>query len=331
MKILKGIKKIPGGPMVIPLLLGASINTLFPSALEIGGFTTALFKGSATALIALFVLCNGAQIDVKQAGKPLYKGIVLTAVKFILGASIGWIVGKTYGNAGILGLTPLAIVGALTNSNGGLYAALAGQYGDSTDVGAISILSLNDGPFFTMLAFGISGFANIPFIAFIAVLVPILVGFILGNLDEDIRKLLAQGQTLLIPFFAFPLGAELNFRTIIKAGLPGLLLGVMVVIITGLGGYFSTILFGGKKKAVGAAIGTTAGNAVGTPAALTLADPSLQPYIATATAQLATAVIVTAILCPLLVSYLDKKDEEKIKAVEQHLIVQEKELQKNKV
>lgn len=255
------------------------------------------------------MLCNGAQIDVKQAGKPLYKGIVLTTVKFILGAFIGWIVGKTFGNAGVLGLTPLALVAALTNSNGGLYAALAGQYGDSTDVGAISILSLNDGPFFTMLAFGISGLANIPFIAFIAVIIPILVGFILGNMDEELRKFLAQGQTLLIPFFAFPLGAALNFKTIIKAGLPGLLLGFMVVLITGFGGYFSTRLFSKQKRAVGAAIGTTAGNSVATPAALALADSSLKPYVASATAQLAAAVIVTAILCPLLVSYLDKKDK----------------------
>lgn len=310
MKILKSVQKVPGGLMVIPLLLGATINTFFPKALQIGGFTTSLFKESATALIALFVLCNGAQIDVKQAGQPLYKGIVLTFVKFVLGATIGWAAGKMYGNVGILGLTPLALVAAVTNSNGGLYAALAGQYGDSTDVGAISILSLNDGPFFTMLAFGISGLANIPFIAFIAVLVPILIGFILGNLDEDMRKFLANGQTLLIPFFAFPLGAALDFRTIIKAGLPGLILGVIVVIITGFGGYFATALFG-KKKAVGAAVGTTAGNAVGTPAALALADPGLQPLVAAATAQIAAAVIVTAILCPLLVSYLDKKDKSK--------------------
>lgn len=56
MKILKGIKKIPGGLMVIPLLLGVTINTLFPKALTIGGFTTAIFKESATALIALFVM-----------------------------------------------------------------------------------------------------------------------------------------------------------------------------------------------------------------------------------------------------------------------------------
>ncbi|KAJ50291.1 2-keto-3-deoxygluconate permease [Clostridium tetanomorphum] len=312
MKILKNVQKVPGGLMVIPLLLGATINTLFPQILNIGGFTTALFKQSATALIALFVLCNGAQIDIKQAGKPLYKGIILTLTKFVIGAFIGWFIGKTFGHAGILGLTPLALVAAITNSNGGLYAALAGQYGDSTDVGAISILSLNDGPFFTMLAFGISGLANIPFIALIAVLIPILIGFVLGNLDEDMRKFLANGQSLLIPFFAFPLGAALDFRTILKAGLPGLMLGVIVVIITGFGGYFSTALFG-KKRAVGAAIGTTAGNAVGTPAALALADPSLNPYVAIATAQIAAAVIVTAILCPLLVSYLDKIDKRREK------------------
>lgn len=310
MKILKSVQKVPGGLMVIPLLMGATINTLAPQVLEIGGFTTALFKGSATALIALFVLCNGAQIDVKQAGKPLYKGIVLTAVKFLIGAVIGWLVGKTYGNAGILGLTPLALVGALTNSNGGLYAALAGQYGDSTDVGAISILSINDGPFFTMIAFGVTGLANIPFMAFIAVLVPIVIGFILGNLDEDLREFLGKGTTLLIPFFAFPLGAALDFRTIIQAGLPGLMLGVLVAVLTGLGGYFASGLFG-ERKAVGAAIGTTAGNAVGTPAALALADPSLEQYVASSTAQIAAAVIVTAILCPLIVSYLDKLNKKK--------------------
>lgn len=292
--------------------MGALLNTVAPQALEIGGFTTALFKNSATALIALFVLCNGAQINIKQAGVPVYKGMALTATKFIIGAVIGWFVGKTWGNAGILGLTPMALVGSLTNSNGGLYAALAGQYGDSTDVGAISILSLNDGPFFTMLAFGITGLANIPFMALIAVLVPIIIGFILGNLDEDLREFLNKGTVLLIPFFAFPLGAALDFRTIIQAGAPGLVLGILVSVLTGLGGYFAMSVFGGKPRAVGAAIGTTAGNAVGTPAALALADPSLQEYVATSTAQIAAAVIVTAILCPLIVSFLDKRDKARL-------------------
>ena len=310
MKVLSSIQKIPGGLMVVPLLIGAVMNTFVPGALEIGGFTTALFKKGAIALIALFVLCNGAQINVKQVGRPLIKGVALTSVKFFLGAFIGWIINKIFGMTGILGITPLAIVAALTNSNGGLYAALAGEYGDSSDVGAVSILSLNDGPFFTMLAFGITGIANIPFIAFVSVLVPIVFGFILGNLDEDMRKFLAKGTVVLIPFFAFPLGAGLDLKSIVGAGLPGIVLGVVCTLLTGLGGYFISAVYNkGKRTAVSAAIGTTAGNAVGTPAVLALADSNLLPYVEVSTAQIAAAIIVTAILCPLLVSILAKREK----------------------
>lgn len=307
MKILKTIQKVPGGLMVVPLLLGATINTFFPDALQIGGFTTALFKSSATALIALFCLCNAAQINVKQAGSSLSKGVGLTLIKFLLGAGLGWAVGKFFGPAGMLGITPLAIIAAVTNSNGGLYAALAGQYGDASDVGAISILSLNDGPFFTMIALGASGLATVPFDALIACIIPILIGFILGNLDEDLRKFLAHGTTVVIPFFAFPLGAGLDFGQIISAGFPGIILGVITTVVTGFGGYFVMKLLKAKNPAVGAAVGTTAGNAVGTPEAVAAVDPTLAAVAAISTVQVAAAIIVTAICCPLLVSYLDKK------------------------
>lgn len=311
MKILKTVKKVPGGLMVVPLLLGATVNTLFPQALEIGGFTSSLFKTGSMSILGLFCLCNGAQINIRQAGKPLTKGVVLTATKFIIGAILGMIVSKFIGPAGILGITPLAIVATMTNSNGGLFAALAGEYGDSTDVGAISILSLNDGPFFTMLAFGITGLANVPIVALLAAVIPILIGFILGNLDEDIRDFLAPGSTLLIPFFAFPLGAALNFSQIITAGMPGILLGFAVTLLTGIGGYIAMKLIKADNPAVGGAVGTTAGNAAGTPEALAAIDPTLATVAAVSTVQVAAAIIVTAILCPMLVSYLDKLEKKK--------------------
>ena len=59
---------------------------------------------------------------------------------------------------------------------------------------------------------------------------------------------------------------------------------------------------------VGAAVGTTAGNAVATPAALAAVDKSLAPIEAASTVQIAAAIIVTAILCPILVSYLNKRE-----------------------
>lgn len=311
MKILKTVKKIPGGLMVVPLLLGALINTFFPEVLEIGGFTSDLFKKGAMPILAVFLFCNGAQINVKQAGKPLAKGLLLTLAKFITGALIGSLVNKFFGPKGVLGLTPLALIASITNSNGGLYAALAGEYGDSTDVGAISILSINDGPFLTMLAFGLTGISNIPVIALVATVVPIVIGFILGNLDEDIREFLEPGTILMIPFFAFPLGAALNFGQIIEAGGSGILLGLICTFISGGAGYIAMKLIKSDHPQVGAAIGTTAGNAVATPAALTAADPALATMAGVATAQVAAAIIVTAIVCPLFVNFLDKYEKKK--------------------
>jgi 2-keto-3-deoxygluconate permease len=307
MKILKTIQRVPGGMMVIPLLLGAILNTFAPKSLMIGGFTTALFKNGASALIGLFMLCNGAMINVKIVGKPLYKGVILTLTKFFLGALVGWILNFFFGPAGILGITPLAVISAMTNSNGGMYVALAGEYGDSSDVGANAILAINDGPFLTMVALGASGIANIPFINLVAVIVPLIIGFILGNLDEDMRKFLSSQSGILIPFFAFPLGAALDFRTILSAGAGGIILGIVTVVVTGFGCYFATRLYGKKLNPVGAAVGTTAGNAAGTPTALGEADPSLAPFVPGATAQVAASVIITAILCPLLTAFLSKK------------------------
>ena len=55
---------------------------------------------------------------------------------------------------------------------------------------------------------------------------------------------------------------------------------------------------------MGAAIGTVAGVAATTPAAIADADPSFAPQVETASAQIAAATIVTAIVTPLLVAFL---------------------------
>jgi 2-keto-3-deoxygluconate permease len=303
--IKKTLDKIPGGMMVVPLFLGVLTNTFFPQFLNIGGFTTGLFGPKAsTPILACFMFLIGSQINFKLAPKAIKKGAILITGKFIVGAGIGIIVGKVFGPAGVLGLSPLAILAALTNCNGGLYASLASQYGDETDVGAYAVLSLKDGPFFTLVALGASGLAQVPFEALIAVLIPIVIGMILGNVDSDMRKFLGSSKLLLIPFFSFPLGAGMNLETIVKAGGPGILLGVIAA-FTGIGAFILLKLFK-EEPIIGLATGSTAGNAVATPAAVAAADPTLAVVATVATAQVAAACVVSAIICPFVVTYAFK-------------------------
>ena len=309
--ILKTINKVPGGLMVVFLLTGVIVNTFFPEVLEMGSFTTALFKNGALPLIAVLLVCSGAQITVKGAGVVLYKGFILNTSKVLLGMVIGLIVGKILGQyATFLGLTSLALISAMANSNGGLYAALASRYGDESDIGAVAIISMNDGPFFAMLGMGLSGLANIPLIALVAVIIPIVVGMVLGNLDKDFREFLKPGIMLSIPFFSFPLGAQLTLYDIVKAGQPGILLGLLTITVTGLGSYivfrFAVPKKYRKSAAVGGAVGTSAGNSVITPTVVGQVDSSWSPFVAAATIQVGASVILTAILTPLLVDFLDK-------------------------
>ncbi|WP_276373130.1 2-keto-3-deoxygluconate permease [Chryseolinea sp. H1M3-3] len=305
MKLKATIERIPGGMMIVPLFIGVLLNTFFPAILNIGGLTTSLAKGSG-ALIGAFLLCMGAGINIKSTAMALKKGAAVTLAKFLVGALLGIGVAKFFGSEGVFGLSALAIISAVTNSNGGLYAALAGEFGDETDVGAIAILSLNDGPFLTMIALGTAGLASLPILPFIGVVLPLVIGIILGNLDEELRDFLLKGGMILIPFFAFALGAGLNLRTIVEAGLPGVLLGVITTFFGGIFNVLADRAVGGTGIC-GAAASSTAGNAVATPAAIALIDPSLAPIVNVATSQIAAAVVTTIIFTPILTQFIAKR------------------------
>lgn len=314
MKIKQTLERIPGGMMIVPLLLGATINTFAPDLLRIGNFTEALFVNSAGALIALFLLCAGAQITISNVGTAAAKGATLLIVKWIAGAAVGLLAYAMADSGGLFfGMVPIAIIAAMTNSNGGLYVAIVGQYGRADDKAAYSILALNDGPFLTMIAltvFGAMGFVDgfFSIISFVAVLLPIVVGMILGNLDHDLRRFFAKGSDMLIPFFAFALGMGINFQAIIEGGLAGILIGILTVFVTGTAGY-AVFRIMKWNPIVGASEGSTAGNAVATPMAIAAANPVFGQLADLATVQVAASTVTTAILLPIYISFLVRRTD----------------------
>ena len=163
--ILNKMKNLPGGLVIIPLVIAVVFATFVPQVFQIGGYVTALFYEGNACMMGFFLIVCGSMIDIKQVGMPLYKGVIMTGTKFLLGVIVGLIVGKICGPEGFLGIAPFVLIATITNSNGSLYISLSSQFGNATDTGAISILSLNDGPFFTLIALGAIALA----IAFISI------------------------------------------------------------------------------------------------------------------------------------------------------------------
>ncbi|MGG1558090.1 2-keto-3-deoxygluconate permease [Geobacillus thermoleovorans] len=311
MKIKATLDRIPGGMMIVPLILGAVINTLFPgTAQTFGSFTGALLTG-ALPILAVFYVCMGATIDFRATPYILKKGGALLVTKVGIAAIIGIIAARFLGegmiDAGLFaGLSVLAIVAAMNDTNGGLYMALMGQFGKKEDVAAYSIMSLESGPFLTMVTLGVAGLSAFPWQTLVGAILPLIVGMVLGNLDRDLRDFLGRAVPVLVPFFAFALGAGLNLQNVWKAGLAGILLGVAVVAITGSALWLVDRLTGGNGVA-GLAAASTAGNAAGVPAAVAAANAAYAPVAPAATALVASCVIVTAILVPIVTAWWAKR------------------------
>jgi len=90
--------KVPAGMMVVPMLLSAIINTLFPDLFKIGGFTQAVFTTAGTAgIIGAQLVCMGAQLRFKELFAVVRRGGTLLVSKFLIGAVIGIAIGKIFG------------------------------------------------------------------------------------------------------------------------------------------------------------------------------------------------------------------------------------------
>lgn len=316
--IKRTLDRIPGGMMIVPLLLGAIITTFLPDTPKFfGSFTGALFTG-ALPILAVFYVCMGASIDVKATPYILKKGGSLFAVKIVMGIVLGLIFGHYLGEAPVsagmfAGLSTLAIVAAMNDTNGGLYMALMGQYGKPEDVGAYSIMSVESGPFLTMVTLGVAGLSAFPWPTLVGSILPLALGMLLGHLDREMRSFLSKAVPVMLPFFAFALGAGLDLHKVWQAGLLGAGMGVAVVVLTGIPLYFIDRLTGGNGVA-GVAAASTAGNAATVPTIIAAANPVYADAAKSATVIVASCVVVTAILTPMVTAWVARKKAERAEA-----------------
>lgn len=297
--------------MLVPLFIGALVHTFWAGAGEyFGSFTNGLMTGTVP-ILAVWFFCMGASIDVRATGTVLRKSGTLVLTKIAVAWVVAMIASSFLPEGGIqtgffAGLSILALVSAMDMTNGGLYASIMQQYGSKEEAGAFVLMSLESGPLVTMIILGSTGLAVFEPQTFVGAVLPFLIGFLLGNLDLDFREFFGKATHTLIPFFGFALGCTIDLGVILQTGLLGILLGIAVIIITGIPLMLADKFIGGGNGTAGLAASSTAGAAVANPVIVANMKPEFLPAAQSATALVAACVIVTSILVPILTAYWAK-------------------------
>ncbi|AFJ45220.1 2-keto-3-deoxygluconate permease [Shimwellia blattae DSM 4481 = NBRC 105725] len=307
MQIKRAIERIPGGMMLVPLFLGALCHTFAPgSGKYFGSFTNGMMTGTVP-ILAVWFFCMGASIKLSATGTVLRKSGTLVITKIAVAWLVAMVASRLLPEHGVeagffAGLSTLALVACMDMTNGGLYASIMQQYGTKEESGAFVLMSLESGPLMTMVILGTAGVASFEPHVFVGAVLPFLVGFLLGNLDPELRDFFSKAVQTLIPFFAFALGNTIDLSVIAQTGVLGIVVGVMVIIITGIPLIIADKLIGGGDGTAGIAASSSAGAAVATPVLIAEIAPQFKAVAPAATTLVATSVIVTSVLVPVLTS-----------------------------
>ena len=301
------MSSIPGANILVPLLLGCLLNTLFPDLFKtLGSFTLGMTQQGASPLVGAFLLIVGTTISFKSAPA----GAIIIAIKQIVVIAVSLLILYVF-NDNLFGISAMVMLAACTGANNAMYAGLMGTMGNEAERGAVAITTLVVGPPVTMIVLGAAGQAPIGW-SLVGAILPIVVGIILGNLFPSFKKMMAPALSAIIVLVFFAMGSTMTFGQLVNGGLPGILLGVICSVVFAIPVIAVDKLTGGTGVA-GAAISSCAGANVATPAAMASVNEAMYggAVLATATAQVAACAIVTAILTPLVTSWCYKHFEGK--------------------
>ena len=116
--------------MVVPLFIGMVLNTFFPDLMKIGGFTQALTGVGYPTVLGMYLFTVGTKMTVRAAPRMLMRGFGLLTAKVGIATIFALAVARFFGGE-IIGLSTLAVMVAMSDTNGGMFLALTGVMGYS--------------------------------------------------------------------------------------------------------------------------------------------------------------------------------------------------------
>lgn len=307
MKILENVRKIPGGLMIVPMLLAAFVNTFCPQVVQIGSPTTSVFTAQGTmTVVGIMLVFAGISTKPGELLACLKRGGFLLLVKLIINLAVSMFAVSRFGMEGFLGISSLAFVSCMVSTNPGVYIAMMDGRGDELDKAAYALVNMVGLPFVAVCVLGFSSGYGVDWMSILATLVPFIVGMILAALDPEIRKFTASGTAVMLPFLGFCLGSRVNLALAVRSGLSGLVLYVIFMAVNAIPLLLVDRLILKRPGYAAAAICCVAGISMSVPALMAEADAAYAAYVDTATAQLALTVAISAVVTPILVKLFSK-------------------------
>ena len=290
--MVKFMRKIPAGMMLIPIFIGALIHTFFPNLLTIGDPTEVLFTSKGmSCLLGLIIFFTGTQIKVKDLKKNLKNSLILVATKLIVAYGLSYLFYRLFGIAGVFGISFVAIVSVLT----------------STTFCLIALYSMPIIPTVFLTSFG----GSIDMTAVISLIVPFVLGFILGNLDDEWSKLFQNGSAMLFPIVGLQFGSLIDLQSMVADIPRGILLVVIFYICSVIPTYLMDrkVLKNDGHSAI--AMASVAGGALSVPYFCAEIIPEYQAFLSSAISQISVCLLITTFVTPFLTKYLVQKFQTK--------------------
>lgn len=302
LNIMGLMKWVPGGTLIVPMLLTASINTAFPNALSVGGTTTPLFKSGTMAIIGFILFCSGAALNPRSLVELFKKNGAYFVMKIIIMILVAFIAQFLLPPVMAFGIPAAAFFAVMTSTNPGTYLEQANRYGTDVDKASFPLVHLSTTTALIIFVYGVIGAAAGGFngMAMLALFIPFIIGFVLGNFDPGFGAFFKPGTAMVIPILGANFGASMNLKSaIIGGGLPGLLVSIVYLLLI-----IPLFLFVDKvilKRPGYQSISwcSVSGACAAIPPLLMAGNAAVEAYIPQAVAIVAMSIIITNLVMPI--------------------------------
>lgn len=302
MRALAAVARIPGAPMLLPLVAGMSLVTVGADPTRLGPFTGGL-GDDAVGFVSVLLVCVGAQITPRSVRPVAGRLGVVLAGATVVPAALIVAYAALFGAPGFGGLSVAAVAAAGLCTSNALWLALARRFGSPEDAWGGSVASIiNSAPAvplaLLMLLRHDSG--TLPWRGLLDAVLPLAVGIAAGMIVPACRATLVRAIPVLLVIVSFSLGLRLDMHPAVHELPAGLALGLVTALVSGglVAAGWRLVLR--RPPTVGWAAAGTAVTIPLMPGIFAAADPAWTPYVPQATAQLGIALVVSTFAAPAL-------------------------------